>query len=262
MFRHSIGVFCLLLTGCASQPAATRHAHVSDGPHASAPPIAMLGSPLAPGVMTSWQTPNGRFNVEHLAGVTDDCRCVVYVRSPEHDWKAIDVTQITGQRVVGPLVSWQTTAGPYNVEHLAGRSPDGDLVVFWWSPRGDWQVVNVSHKTGERIADAPVVWQLADGAVNTENLAARSPAGDLLVFHWTPKTDWQVDNVSQQIGKPIHPGITHWLIPGDPVVEHLAAIGEDGSPYVFSRFKGRDWRSVNVAAPAPSAAQPVSLSGQ
>jgi hypothetical protein len=89
-----------------------------------------------------------------------------------------------------------------------------------------------------------------DGSVNIENLAGRSPNGDLLVFHWTPATEWQVDNVSKQTGTRIDSGITSWLTPSDPVVEHLAATGQDGSPYVFWRSKGLKWQSVGVSNPA------------
>ena len=49
----------------------------------------------------------------------------------------VDVTAITGQRVIGPLTSWQTPDGPYIVEHLAGVSPTGDVLVFFWSPQQD-----------------------------------------------------------------------------------------------------------------------------
>lgn len=64
-----------------------------------------------------------------------------------------DVSATTGEQIAGPVTSWQTPDGPYNVEHLAGMSPTGDLLVFYWSPQQtDWEVTNVSTVTGEQIA--------------------------------------------------------------------------------------------------------------
>src|SRR5687768_11131199 len=89
----------------------------------------------------------------------------------------IDVTAITGQEVVGPVTSWMTQDGPFTVEHLAGRSPRGDLLVFFWSPRADWQVVNVSAITGQQIAGPVTSWVTQDGPFTVEHLAGRSPRG-------------------------------------------------------------------------------------
>jgi hypothetical protein len=47
--------------------------------------------------------------------------------------QTVDVTTKTGQRVRGPVTSWQTSDGRYNVEHLAGMSPNGDLLVFFFT---------------------------------------------------------------------------------------------------------------------------------
>ena len=61
------------------------------------------------------------------------------------------MTQKTGQQVAGDVTSWQTPNGPFNVEHLAGRNPAGDLIVFWWSPQHDWQALNVSDIAGGNL---------------------------------------------------------------------------------------------------------------
>jgi hypothetical protein len=86
---------------------------------------------------------------------------LVFFWSPQADWQVVNVSRITGQQVVGPVTNWQTQDGPFTVENLAGVSPSGDLLVFFWSPRADWQVVNVSRITGQQVV-GPVTSYLTD----------------------------------------------------------------------------------------------------
>jgi M6 family metalloprotease-like protein len=162
---------------------------------------------------------------------------LVFYWSPARDWQAVNVSQIAGQKIAGPVASWQTPDGPYNVEHLAGMSPNGDLLVFYWSPRADWQVVNVSEITGETVLGAPTVYQLRDGAETVELLGVRSSAGALLLFWWKPSRDWQVIDLSEISGYPIAADPAAWLTPDGPqIVEHLAAPGRTGELQVFWGF--------------------------
>ena len=154
------------------------------------------------GPPVSWQTPNGPFNVEHLAAVNAANELLAFWWSPQHDWQVVNATAKTGQPVIGGIAAWQTPNGPFLVEHLAARSPDGDLIVFWWSPQHDWQAVNVSAKTGRRVAGAPVSWLTSDGARTVEHLAARGPNNELLVFWWSPAHDWQVVDVTAKTVDP------------------------------------------------------------
>ena len=103
--------------------------------------------------------------------------------------RVVDVTGITGQPIIGPVTSWQTPNGPYNVEHLAGMSPTGDLLVFWWSPKHDWQSVNVSGTAGEPAVLKPASYQLPDGQENVEVLCSKNPLNSLLLFWWKPSLD-------------------------------------------------------------------------
>jgi len=86
--------------------------------------------------------------------------------------RQVDVTRITGRRVVGPVTSWQTPNGPLLVEHLAGRDAAGHLLVFWWSPAHDWQVVNVSSIAGPKVGGSPNIFfsnhKLGDWAGSSE----------------------------------------------------------------------------------------------
>jgi hypothetical protein len=186
---------------------------------------ALTGGQRIAGPLTSWQTPDGPYTVEHLAGASPGGELLVFWWSPRADWQVVNVSALTGgQRIAGPLTSWQVPDGPYTGEHLAGASPDGDLLVFSRSPRkdgtlktvtevgrrigelfgasvistqtADWQVVNVSALTGERIAGPLTSW-VANGR---EQLAAAGLNNELHVF-WrmrlVTKPSWGVCSLSE-----------------------------------------------------------------
>jgi hypothetical protein len=184
--------------------------------------------------VTSWQTRNGPFNVEHLAGRNPAGDLIVFWWSPQHDWQSVNVSQKTGQQVAGDVTSWQTPNGPFNVEHLAGRNPAGDLIVFWWSPQHDWQALDVSHIAGGNIIGAPDSFQLRDADGNAEMLVARGTGNSLLYYWWKPAFDWQMADLSKLTGQNIYTDPEAWTTPsGDHVVEHLACAGDKQSLLVF-----------------------------
>jgi hypothetical protein len=122
---------------------------------------------------------------------------------------AHDITAATGQKVVGPVAAWVTG----DVQHLAGRSPTGDLLVFWSSPRADrWQVVNASRETGARIDGPVAAWVTKAGKDTVEHLAGRSPSGDLLAFWWSPSARrWHVVNASEEAGTRVDGPVAAWV---------------------------------------------------
>ena len=61
--------------------------------------------------------------------------------------------------IVGAITSWQVLNGPYMVQHLAAEGANGNLLNFYWSPQHDWQVVNVSQKTGINVSSSATSWQ-------------------------------------------------------------------------------------------------------
>ena len=207
------------------------------------------------GSPTSWQTANGPFNVEHVGATSAAGELLVFWWSPQHDWQVVNVTAITGQHVVGGVTSWQTPNGPFLVEHVAGCSPAGDLIVFWWSPQHDWQAVNVSAKTGRRIAGAPVSWVTPDGAGGkVEHLGVRGVNNELLVFFWTPAHDWQVVDVTAKTGRAVAGDVTAWQSTNGPmIVEHLGGVSTDGTLSVFWWSPAHDWQALNVSSIAGGA---------
>jgi hypothetical protein len=206
-----------------------------------------------PEPVVSWRTPDGPFIVEHLAGRSAVGDLLVFWWTPAtENWRVVNVSQITGQQIAGLLTSWQTWDGTFNVEHLAGASPTGDLLVFWWTPATDWQVVNVSQITGQQIAGPLTSWQSSDGIFNVEHLAGASPTGDLLLFSWTPATDWRVVNVSQMTGQKITGPVTNWLASD---IEYLEGQSPSGELLVFFRSPRADWQVMTVTTRVPMESQ-------
>ena len=194
---------------------------------------------------TAWQTRDGRFLVEHLAVPSPDGALLVFVFSSRHDWRVVDVSALTGQRIAGPVTSWVTRTQSTTVEHLAARSPSGDLLVFYFTSQHTWRVVNVSALTDQRIAGPPTSWVTG----RSEHLAAPGSDGSPLVFTFTAAADWRVERVAAPAGKRVLGPLTAWRTrSGNAVVEHLAGRGAQGEVLVFYRTAGGDWRAVDVSA--------------
>jgi hypothetical protein len=214
------------------------------------------GHKLRPGTsLCRWQTPNGPFNVEHLAGVSAEGDLIVFFWSPQHNWQAVNVSSISRHRLQpgAPVTAWQTRNGPFNVEHLAGVSPEGDLIVFFWSPQHDWQAVNASTVAHVKISPGSTVtsWQTPNGPFNVEHVAGVSATGDLFVFFWSPRHDWQAANVSHIAGPRLlsAAGLTSWQTPDGPFnVEHVAGVSATGVLFVFFWSPRHDWQAVDISA--------------
>jgi M6 family metalloprotease-like protein len=197
------------------------------------------------GPVTSWQTPNGPYLVEHLAGRALNGDLIVFYWSPNAGgWRAVNVTQKTGQKIANAVTSWQTPNGSLNVEHLAGINPYGQLIVFWWSPAHDWQAVNVSQKTGVLVNSQVTDWQVSSNGLLTEYLAATNAGNELFVFSWSPAHDWQAVNVTRQNGVYFVGNVSSWMT---GMVQHLAGQSTIGSLLTLWRSGAGNWNVVNVS---------------
>ena len=208
------------------------------------------------GTLTAWVTgTTGRF-VEHVAGVTEAGRLMVFYRSPFSDgWRVIDASSESGQHVGnGALTSWQVRDGEFTVEHVAAMSAKGELLVHYWSRRnGIWRAVNASDEAGTRLGDGGLTsWVTRSGVFTVEHVAAVGPDGGLRVFWWSPRAGrWQSVNASAEAGSTVRvQGLTSWVTrDGDVALEHVAATGANGHLLVFtwSRTVGH-WRVVDATA--------------
>ncbi|HEX3532212.1 MAG TPA: hypothetical protein VH988_34560 [Thermoanaerobaculia bacterium] len=213
--------------------------------------------------LTSWQTPNGPLNVEHLAGVDAAGHVIVFYWSPAHDWQSVDVTAKTGQQSTTALTSWQTPNGPLNVEHLAGVNPAGHVIVFYWSSAHDWQAVDVTAKTGQQSKTALTSWQTPNGPFNVEHLAGVNPAGHVIVFYWSSAHDWQTVDVTAKTGRTSNGALTSWQTPNGPFnVEHLAGVNPAGEVIVFWWSPAHDWQAIDVSSLTGTPASGVLTSWQ
>jgi hypothetical protein len=156
----------------------------------------------------------------------------------------VDITAKTGQHIVDPVTSWQTPDGPFIVEHLAGMGINGNLLVFYWSPRQDWTVVNVTNITGQRIASPVTSWVTG----NVEHLAGKGPDNSLLVFWWTPATNWQVVNVTNITGENVDSNPTvYQLADAQENVELLGAKNPSNSLLLYWWKPSLDWQAMNIS---------------
>jgi len=169
---------------------------------------------------------------------------------------ATDVSAATGWNVTGPVTAWTVGSGSGLVEHVAGTTTGGVLVVFWRSATSNgWHAVNATSEAGAPVAagSALTSWTTGSGSTSVEHVAAIGATGDLLVFYWSSGAGhWQAANASAESGRRVVGSLTNWLSKdGSTTVEHLAGVSSDGRLTVFwwSPTTGA-WRSVDASAEA------------
>lgn len=158
-----------------------------------------------------------------------------------------DLTAATGVAITGGLAEWSTPVGERVVQHVAGRTPGGDLHVFFWNSSGVPQAVNVSAKTGVRSGNDPVGWL---SVAPYEHMAAVTPSGAVQVFSWTPASDWTSAEASAGSGRTYAGRLATWTTyDRSPPVEHVAATTTTGEIDVFfRRGAGAAFTRVDVTA--------------
>jgi hypothetical protein len=195
------------------------------------------------GPVVAWQVRDGPDVDERVAGVTPDGRVVIFVsgatptRSAWAQPEVIDVSQQTGVATRSPLVAWQTPESPGVVEHLAGRTDRGEVIVYSSTTGARrWQAVDVSARTGVPLAGPLTAWQtwVPDGVV--DHLAALNSDGEITVLVRSSDNDWQAWNLSKPMDYPaLVDGLTSWQVSdGAANVEHLA--GRDSAGRVLLWF--------------------------
>jgi M6 family metalloprotease-like protein len=203
---------------------------------------------------TSWVTPNGTTNVDHVAAVsTAGDMLVFHWTSSIGHWEVTDATAESGRRVVGGLTNWSTTSGANTVEHVAGVSSTGATSVFWWSPAtGAWRAVDAT-----RIARGPAAaggaWFLpaAPGTTKPEMVVTRSTVGGLLLHWWSSALDWQVTDLAATTGSEIGGDPVTWRLASGASAERIAVRATNGHLLVFESA-GQE-RALVEALRAPSA---------
>lgn len=220
--------------------------------------------------LAAWLTPNGQGYVEHLAGHTAKNELYVFWKSGGGDWNAVNVSKITGTETIGRMAAWVTQNGAYKVEHLGGRTPEGDVIVFWWSPLHDWQAVNVTDKTGKNANTDLVAWQTKNGRQTVEHLAGADEEQSLIVFWWSSSHDWQAMDLTAITNVRAVSASAAWQVATSQYqVEHLACEKPDGALAVFWWSPLHDWQAIDATRISgvslngrPSQYRSASLSGE
>ena len=201
------------------------------------------------GMPVGWARMKGFIFDQYIAAAGIDGSLLVFHIKWGTGWIAENISAKTGHKIIGDLTYWETTDGNNRVDHIAAQNPEGRLLVFYRVGEGTWKVIDVTEKTGHKIASSAVSWQTPNGPYIVEHLAAESTDGDLIVFYWQSGSDWKAINVSEKTGTKITGSATAWQTPnGEQIVEHLAAQSRTGELLVFYWQSDNDWKVVNVTA--------------
>ncbi|MEO8628795.1 MAG: PASTA domain-containing protein [Betaproteobacteria bacterium] len=229
---------------------------------------AEAGQTIVGDFFTSWITTDGEFTVEHVAASSPSGDLLVFYWSPRNSkWKVVNATAESGRKAVRGLTSWLSTTEAFTVEHVAAVGANGELTVFWWSPRaGRWQAVDASAEAGRTVAAHSLTsWVTHDGESTVEHVAATNAAGEVLVFYWSSTHGkWQVVDATKESGRKAVGGLTSWVTTsGKYTVEHVAGVDSSGQLNVFwwSPAAGH-WQAVNatrIARGANAAGTPQAL---
>jgi hypothetical protein len=152
---------------------------------------ALIGKQIT-GKLTSWQTLSDPYIVEHLAGMNPNDDLLVFWWLPKHDWRAVNVSVITGEKIVGVPDSYQLKDLKANAELLATRRLDGLLMLHWWKPTFDWQALNLPDSTVHKILSDPCTWSTQDGDRIIERFAVEGSSHFLIVCMWAYAILWTI----------------------------------------------------------------------
>lgn len=197
--------------------------------------------------LASWRTPNGPYMVDHIGGIGPEHDVKVFWWSPQHDWQAVNVSQISGRKLREGLTSWQAMRFGFNEEHLAGVDHNRHLVDFWWSPAHDWQARDLTDLTGQKLESRLTNWIVESAGEPVEHLAAANDSSELIVFYRSTSYDWKTVNVTQKTNANVVGTPTNWQTTGAYIYEHLAARDPQGNLLVFWWSPAQDWQVVNVS---------------
>lgn len=191
-----------------------------------------------------------------------------YPGAPSHGFHSASglIAAVDGsgpERVAGPPTSWSSRNGPDWVEHVAAVDSSGHLKVFYRQPKQEWKAVDVTEKTGASAAvEQPAAWLMPEGGETDEKLAVRSPTGELLVFRWRSGSDWQVENLTQRLGRGVLGAASAWVSSaGGRSTEYIAARGTASQLLVFYRAAGSAWKFVDVTAKTGGGQGSMALAG-
>jgi hypothetical protein len=226
----------------------------------------------------AWQTAGGAWQAESISALTgtpilgqpvallggeDNSDALValgadglllFTRQSPGAWQVAPLMAAGSPVATGPLTAWATASpgGANETRHLAGAAANGDLLHYWSTDGGAWQVENVTTITGDEVHGALTAFVTASGtSEQVEHIGARSPGGDLLLFSEVPLDHtWQAVNVSAAVDQSIAGSPAGWTEDlGEGVyMDHLSAVDTDGELYHFWLVTDEGWEVEDVTA--------------
>lgn len=150
--------------------------------------------------LTAYATPWGGLN---LAGLDEQGHVIVQWWSPQlgaGNWETTDLTETYGGPALGQagLTSFVLPWGALNV---AGVTPEGELVNYWWMPGFDqWIVTSIQDAAAD--PDAPRLTGAMMGVGAPDGVASiigGSANGDMIRYFWEPGDGgtWSSENVTE-----------------------------------------------------------------
>lgn len=205
---------------------------------------AKTGVAVQPG-LSAWLSPNAAVGtIERIAGRTAAGQLSVFSRNPGGDWTSSNVTSITGVEIAGSPTSWVMPDGDLLAEHVAARSTDGSLRVFYYRSDLGWQQVNVTAESGQTVADRVTAWTDA----SHEYLAGTTADNRLVLFSWSASNPhWSAVNVARDTGDAtVGAPSSYRLTENGQTVTVLGARGNNSDLRLTWHTDKLDWQSLSL----------------
>ena len=179
---------------------------------------------------TCWTVQAGSELLENVAARMTGGYVYVFTWKAGSDWVASNLSSSLGHYAVSPTTSWNAPAGATTAEHVAFRTQDSDLVLYWRHAGQTWAAVNLSNGTGKKVAGTPTGWKMS-GSSTTERIGITDSDQHLIVFTYTPSGGWSYEDVSSRVGNKLVDGrVTAWDISG---IQYIAAHSPDDHLLIF-----------------------------
>lgn len=149
--------------------------------------------------LTAYQTPWGGLN---LAGMDEQGDVIVQWWAPDFGaapWATTNLTESFGGTPLD-AVGLTSFVLPWGALNIAGVTPDGDLVNYWWVPGFDqWVISSIRDATAEPNPERLTGAMAAVGAPNgVASIIGESASGDIVRYMWQPGNGatWHSENVT------------------------------------------------------------------
>ncbi|MEM7754378.1 MAG: VCBS repeat-containing protein [Planctomycetota bacterium] len=138
------------------------------------------------------------WNGIHIGGLDENGNTMVswWVPSFGGEWRVSDLTRAAGAPafVGDSLTSFYTSWGGMN---YAGIDADGELMVYWWVPSGQWRVTNLTSSLSASEARPASALTSFTSPGDRSNILGAAEDGEIVRVSWQPgDAAWALENLS------------------------------------------------------------------